>query len=355
MGDLEAKVRALECWARRDITVKPLSESGIEGLGEGRTNHNFVVTVTHHDGAERKFFVRLGDDLPAYGVSRKREEGAMCVAAAQGIGAGVIHTEPGALVQELLPGKALTAAEVKAALAPDGDAPLLKALASTLRKLHGAPMPPEIPMPGIADRKWAPPDLLRWLTLAKDGGYTRIPIVADAEALLGAVDAFLGTPPCAAFCHFDLLPDNFVVEQEGPMVPPDVKIVDFEYANSGPPLMDLTIFSMGCELTVEEETVLLTSYYSEPAIKWETKLPTIDDAFLAKFGALKVLACLRETLWGVVAEVSGTSALSASEAIAYTDLNYAKLGKARALFEASKVTFPEGVGVAPDPIDGVEM
>ena len=77
------------------------------------------------------------------------------------------------------------------------------------------------------------------------------------------------------------------------MVPPDVKIVDFEYANSGPPLMDLTIFSMGCELTVEEETVLLTSYYSEPAIKWETKLPTIDDAFLAKFGALKVLACLR--------------------------------------------------------------
>ena len=57
--------------------------------------------------------------------------------------AGVIHTEPGALVQELLPGKALTAAEVKAALAPDGDAPLLKALASTLRKLHGAPMPPD--------------------------------------------------------------------------------------------------------------------------------------------------------------------------------------------------------------------
>ena len=84
MAELEAKVRALECWARREITVKPLSEAGIEGVGEGRTNHNFVVTVTHHDGAERKFFVRLGDDLPAYGVSRKREEGAMCVAAAQG-------------------------------------------------------------------------------------------------------------------------------------------------------------------------------------------------------------------------------------------------------------------------------
>ena len=140
------------------------------------------------------------------------------------------------------------------------------------------------------------------------------------------------------------------------MVPPDVKIVDFEYANSGPPLMDLTIFSMGCELTVEEETVLLTSYYSEPAIKWETKLPTIDDAFLAKFGALKVLACLRETLWGVVAEVSGTSALSASEAIAYTDLNYAKLAQgACPLRGVEGHVSGEGVGVAPDPIDGVEM
>ena len=66
------------------------------------------------------------------------------------------------------------------------------------------------------------------------------------------------------------------------MVLPDVKIVDFEY-NSGPPLMTGRSSRWG-ELTVEEETVLLTSYYSEPAIKWETNLPTIDDAF-AKFGA----------------------------------------------------------------------
>ena len=35
-----------------------------------------------------------------------------------------------------------------------------------------------------------------------------------------------------------------------------------------------------------------------------------------------VLTTLRETLWGVVAEVSGSSALTPGEAAAYTDSNY---------------------------------
>ena len=65
MADLEAKVRSLECWARRDITVKPLSEAGIEGLGEGRTNHNFIVTVTHQS---EEIFIR--DTLRKCGLGR---------------------------------------------------------------------------------------------------------------------------------------------------------------------------------------------------------------------------------------------------------------------------------------------
>ena len=93
------------------------------------------------------------------------------MAAAQGIGAGVIYIEPGALVQELLP-QGAHGRGGEGALAPDGDAPLLKALASTLRKLHGAPMPPEILMLASPTGSGAA-RLLRWLTLAKDGGYTR--------------------------------------------------------------------------------------------------------------------------------------------------------------------------------------
>ena len=74
-----------------------------------------------------------------------------------------------------------------------------------------------------------------------------------------------------------------------------------------------------------------------------------------------MLACLRETLWGVVAEVapahrpaptpaapraaaaprravaqvSGTSALSPEEAVAYADKNYARLASAHAAFFAA--------------------
>ena len=40
--------------------------------------------------------------------------------------------------------------------------------------------------------------------------------------------------------------------------------------------------------------------------------------------------CLRETLWGVTAELSGSSALGADEAVSYADLNYAKFVRARA-------------------------
>ena len=54
------------------------------------------------------------------------------------------------------------------------------------------------------------------------------------------------------------------------------------------------------------------------------------------FSALKVLACLRETMWGVVAEVSGASALPMEEAISYGDENFAKLQKFRAEFEAAE-------------------
>ena len=55
-----------------------------------------------------------------------------------------------------------------------------------------------------------------------------------------------------------------------------------------------------------------------------------------RFTALKVLATLRETLWGVVAEVSGQSALSPADAAAYTDANYLKFQAARASFEAAR-------------------
>lgn len=72
-----------------------------------------------------------------------------------------------------------------------------------------------------------------------------------------------------------------------------------------------------------EECEMLGLYLAEPA----------DDALMARFGALKVLAALRETLWGVVAEVSQSSALSPAEAVAYADKLYPRLQEMRAAFD----------------------
>jgi len=78
---------------------------------------------------------------------------------------------------------------------------------------------------------------------------------------------------------------------------------------------------MGCGLEGVAERNLLASYL-------EIDQPS--EAQARAFAALKVLACLRETLWGVTAELSGSSALGADEAASYADLNYAKFMRARA-------------------------
>ena len=88
------------------------------------------------------------------------------------------------------------------------------------------------------------------------------------------------------FCHFDLLPDNFVVDVGSDDV--NVSIVDFEYANAGQPLMDLAVLSMGSSLSPAEERTLVASYLEVDAI---------DDAAAMRFVALKMLATLRETFW----------------------------------------------------------
>ena len=349
-----ARARGLSCFEGRDVLVTPVGDVASElGLGEGRTNTNFIATEA--DG--RRSFVRIGSDLPAFGVTRTKEQAAARGAASSGVGAAVLHTEPpDALVCELITGAALTEAELKSALSEDAST-LLPALTSTLRRLHATPLPPAMAPAEDEAPCWAPPDLKRWLAYGRSGGFNRLPLFDDADALVAAVERFAGPlPGPPRFCHFDLLPDNFVVSRSLPSSgPPTVTVVDFEYANAGQPLMDLTVLAMGASLNEAEERKLLASYL---------ELPALDEPTYARFGActrsrslrkpslastvavltmlpfhpgtvaLKTLATLRETLWGVTAEVSGSSALTPAEAVAYTDQNYEKYLEARARFVA---------------------
>lgn len=244
-----ARVRALSCWthlaAKGDLSIRATNESKtIEdlGLGAGRTNRNFIAEA---DG--KRYFVRIGGDLPAYGVLRPREHAATRGAARAGIGATVVHTEaPDAMVVEFLGGRALTVEAVRAACA--ASTPLLSSLAAAVKTLHASPLPPELEPGG--EPCWAPPDLARWLALARETGYSRLPVLQIAEELLPRLEAAAGKPaPRHHFCHFDLLADNFVHDSASGAV----WLVDFEYAQGGQPLMDLAILAMGCTLAPDEE------------------------------------------------------------------------------------------------------
>ena len=315
----------LSCWPE-GIKIEPTSTLDADelGLGCGRTNQNFLATAP--DGT--RYFVRIGLDLPAFGVLRSKEMAAARAAAATGIGAGILHTElPDALVTSFMRGRALTEAQCHAACRGEDDG-LLEALVDAIRKLHATEVPPELlaaSPPGAPC--WSPPDLQRWIAGARAGGFSRVPLLDDCDALIESAEQFVSAVWPAApprFCHFDLLPDNFVVHRPdaGPV---EVSIVDFEYANAGQPLMDLAVLSMGSDLSPAEERRLLARYLQKEEAS---------DAEAARFVTLKMLATLRETFWGVTAEVSKTSALSDEAAAAYTDENYAKHLVARKEFEA---------------------
>ena len=320
-----ARATGLSCWPEGvKVEATAALDASELGLGEGRTNQNFIATAP--DGT--RYFVRIGLDLPAFGVTRAKEQAAARAAAAAGIGAAILHTElPDVLVTSFCKGRALTEEQAHAACGGQDEA-LLDALCAAIRKLHAAEVPSELlaVVPSGAPR-WSPPDLPRWIAGARAGGFSRLPLLDDCDALIEGAEQFISSVWPAQplkFCHFDLLPDNFVVHQ-----PPgggnfEVTIVDFEYANAGQPLMDLAVLSMGCALSASEERRLLACYLQKESVS---------DAEAARFVTLKMLATLRETFWGVTAEVSKTSALSDEAAAAYTDENYAKHVAARKEYE----------------------
>lgn len=316
------RVKALSCWAGEDVKIRTAGESKEElQLGEGRTNQNFIV-----DGKEGRFFVRIGADLPYFGVARLREHAANRAAAEAGLAAIVKHTEmPDAMVCEFVNGRALTEADVKGACDEGRNNKLLQTLTALLRNLHAASVPQELTdflSEAGGDVGAGGPHLAKWLAYAEECKYTRQPLLDGVRDLVSKLETaaapLMSSTP--KFCHFDLLADNFVILPSG-----EILLVDFEYTAPGQPLMDLAVLAMGCSLDANQERHLLESYLQADAT------PTQQYAFKA----FKVLAALRETLWGTTAELSKTSALSDEEACSYADMNFNKFKELRVDFEAT--------------------
>lgn len=288
----EDRVRVLSCW------TGPI---GIEPLGGGITNRNFVVT-----DRRRRAVVRIGDDIPVHQILRFNELSASRAAHAAGVSPAVLHHEPGALVIEFIEGRTLSAEDLQRRSV------LERALALVTRAHR------EIP------RHLRGPALVFWVfhvcrdyaaTLAQ-GGSPHLPLIpplledaARLEQAIGPIDLIFG--------HNDLLPANFIDDGNR------FWLIDWDYAGFNSPLFDLGGLAANNGLTADDEGWLLESYFGAAP----------DADLWRRYRAMKAAAALREAMWSMVSEIH--SELDFDFA-AYTRTNLETYRAALAAFEECK-------------------
>jgi aminoglycoside phosphotransferase (APT) family kinase protein len=249
----------------------------IEG---GRTNENFCVTV-----GSRRFFARIGVDLPHHGISRANEVACHRRAAAAGIAPAVLHAADGIMVTEFLTGRTLVQG------APVEDTTLVN-LAAVLRRLadHADPagLPPFDPV-SICRRDLA-----------------SVPPTAIAEEKRWRAAAILSVAPALgadALIHADLIPENVIVDGER------VMLVDWEYAGRGDPAVDAAAVILHFGLDARQAALLVAAHGGVDA---------------RKVAALQPVLALREALW---CEVQKHQVGVRGDLAAYTEMCWQRLDR----------------------------
>lgn len=265
MQEAMARVQALTCWSGK---IQP------EIIKGGITNANFLV----EDGG-RRYFVRIGDDIPVHGVMRFNELAASRAAAACGLSPNVVHAEPGALVFEFVDGKTLRAEDVRR---PE----MLTRILPLIRKCHR-----EMPLHVTG------PALIFWVFhVLRDYGHSLavgqsrhiaalprlLGISAELENAVGPVEIVYG--------HNDLLPTNFIDADAR------LWLIDWDYAGFNSPLFDLANLCSNNEVPEADETRLLEAYFERAA----------DTDLLRRYHAMKCASLLREAMWSMISEIHST-------------------------------------------------
>lgn len=237
-------------------------------LAGGITNQNYRVDV---DG--ESFVLRIGGaNTELLGINRDHEYAANIAAADLGIAPEVIYfIQPeGYLVTRFIAGRPLPPAEI-------GRPENIRRVAAALRQIHALPPLAATFSPFCtvedytqtarhAKRGVTFPDNFDWLLARK----------TEIEA------AFLKDPFTPAFCHNDLLNENFLDDGQ-------LRILDWEYAGMGDPFFDLANFAVHHGFSDEEEIILLTAYFGETSpTRW------------ARLKLMKIMSDFREAMWGMV-------------------------------------------------------
>jgi thiamine kinase-like enzyme len=260
-AELAAALAALE-------PVIGVAEGEPAALDGGLTNRNFRVRAGGDD-----VVVRLpGKDTELLGIDRVAEREATAAAASVGVGPEVVAfmTDPPCLVTRFLPGRPVSAEELR-------EPPMLDQVAAALRAFHaGPPLPSTFDAFAIVDAYQA--------TARAHGA--RIPdrfgeLIAGAHAIRAALH---GPEHAPVPCHNDLLTANFIYGDER------VRIVDWEYAGMGDRYFDLGNLSVNNGFAEADDERLLEEYFGEPCTPRR----------FAALRLMRIMSDFREGMWGVV-------------------------------------------------------
>ena len=280
--NIKATIQSIPIW-NNEISIKTL-DGGI-------TNENFLV-----EEHNKKYVVRLGNDIPEHLVSRSNELIVSKAASNAGISPKVIYHSHGILVLDYI--KSIT-------LSSEGVRKNIKSIIPLIKKIHY-----EIPknLYGQSVIFWVFHVIRNYVKFLNDNKSLHIKILSNLISKSELLEKN-SSPYEIVFGHNDLLPANFLDDGS------KIWVIDWEYAGFNTPLFDLGGLSSNNDFSYKEEIYLLENYF-------ENK---INDKLLLQYNSLKCASLLRETMWSMVSELTSKIDFNYAE---YTEENLSKFNQA---------------------------
>ena len=280
-NNINQLISSIPIWQNKIIISK------IDG---GITNQNFLVTDSN-----KKYFVRVGEDIPEHLVSRSNELNSSIAAASLGIAPEVIYNNENLQVIKFIESKTLNDKDVKEKIE---DIILL------IRKVHK-----EIPkkLNGQSNIFWVFHVIRHYSNYLENNKSKYSSMLSDLLTKSQILEE-KSSPYEIVFGHNDLLPANFLDDGNR------LWLIDWEYAGYNTPLFDLGGLSSNNNFNPKEEIFLLENYFEKK----------INPQLLNQYNCLKCASLLRETMWSMVSEITSNIDFDYAN---YTDENLLKFGE----------------------------
>ena len=246
------------------------NEIEITPIKGGITNQNFLVTDN-----SKKYFVRIGNDIPEHLVFRANEVQASIAASKIGVSPDLLFYNKSIQILKYVEGLTFNSENIKKNL---------DEIIKLLKKVHI--LIPE-KLIGQSVIFWVFHVIRNYKKFLDENSSAYIKILPDLLSKAQQLEK-KSSPFEIVFGHNDLLPANFIQDDK------QIWLIDWEYAGFNTPLFDLGGLASNNEFNENEETHLLEHYF-------EKKLSA---ELSEKYRAVKCASLLRETMWSMVSEIT---------------------------------------------------